>query len=92
CCQAHPAAYRAAVRRHHDLLREAWGATGPLRARMGVHLGEAEAYPAPGAAAGRERVAAGTRPTSAAPTPAATAAGSRVGRGRRATRGTGRGG
>ncbi len=91
--QAHPAAYRDAVRRHHDLLqgavqaadgvvfetvgdavyaafarptdavaaalegqlalqREAWGATGPLRARMGVHLGEAEAYPAPGAAHG----------------------------------------
>ena len=91
--QAHPAAYREAVRRHHDLLRgaveahggmvfetvgdavyaafhrptdavaaalagqlalgrEAWGATGPLRARMGVHLGEAEAYPAPGAAHG----------------------------------------
>jgi class 3 adenylate cyclase len=90
--QAHPAAYAAAVRRHHDLLRgaveahggvvfetlgdavcaafarptdavaaalegqlalrrEAWGATGPLRARMGVHLGEVEAYPAPGAAA-----------------------------------------
>jgi class 3 adenylate cyclase len=91
--EAHPAAYREAVRRHHDLLRaaveghggvvfetvgdavyaafarptasvaaalagqlalqrEAWGATGPLRARMGVHLGEAEAYPAPGAAQG----------------------------------------
>ena len=91
--QAHPAAYREAVRRHHDLLRgaveaaggvvfetlgdavyaafarptdavaaalagqlalqrEAWGATGPLRARMGVHLGEVEAYPAPGAAHG----------------------------------------
>ena len=91
--QAHPAAYAAALRRHHDLLRgaveahggvvfetvgdavyaafarptdavraalagqlalqrEAWGATGPLRARMGVHLGEVEAYPAPGAAHG----------------------------------------
>ena len=91
--QAHPAAYAAALRRHHDLLRgaveahggvvfetvgdaayaafprptdavraalagqralqrEAWGATGPLRARMGVHLGEVEAYPAPGAAQG----------------------------------------
>ena len=91
--QAHPAAYRDAVHRHHDLLRaaveghggavfetvgdavyaafarptdavraalagqlalqrEAWGATGPLRARMGVHLGEVEAYPAPGAAQG----------------------------------------
>ena len=91
--QAHPAAYRDAVRRHHDLLleavashggvvfetlgdavcaaferptdavaaalagqralqREAWDATGPLRARMGVHLGEVEAYPAPGAAQG----------------------------------------
>jgi predicted ATPase/class 3 adenylate cyclase len=31
---------------------EPWGATGPLRARMGVHLGEVEAYPAPGAAQG----------------------------------------
>src|SRR5262245_35348548 len=91
--QAHPAAYREAVRRHHDLLqgaveahggavfetvgdavyaaferptaavaaalagqlalhREPWGATGPLRARMGVHLGEVETYPAPGAAQG----------------------------------------
>src|SRR5262245_26499115 len=81
--EAHPAAYREAVRRHHELLRdaveaqggvvfetvgdavyaaftgptdavaaalagqlalhgEAWGETGPLRARMGVHLGEAE--------------------------------------------------
>jgi class 3 adenylate cyclase len=88
--QAHPAAYRAAVRRHHALLRgaveasggvvfetvgdavsaafarpsdavaaalagqlalqrEPWGATGPLRARMGVHLREAGAYPSPGA-------------------------------------------
>jgi class 3 adenylate cyclase len=91
--QAHPDAYGAAVRRHHDLLRgaveahggvvfetvgdavyaafaaptaavaaalagqlalhcEPWGATGPLRARMGIHLGEVEAYPAPGAAQG----------------------------------------
>jgi len=93
--QAHPAAYRAAVRRHHALLqgaveghggavfetvgdavyaaferptdavaaalagqlalgREAWGelGTGALRARMGIHLGEVEAYPAPGAAHG----------------------------------------
>jgi predicted ATPase/class 3 adenylate cyclase/TolA-binding protein len=90
--QAHPDAYRAAVARHHALLRgaveahggavfetvgdavyaafhrptdavaaalegqlalgrEAWG-TPPLRVRMGVHLGEAEAYPAPGAAQG----------------------------------------
>src|SRR5262245_56223016 len=81
--EAHPAAYREAVRRHHELLRdaveaqggvvfetvgdavyaaftgptdavaaalagqlalhgEAWGETGPLRARMGVHLGEVE--------------------------------------------------
>jgi predicted ATPase/class 3 adenylate cyclase len=81
--EAHPAAYREAVARHHALLRgaveahggvvfetvgdavyaafarptdavaaalegqvalhrEPWGATGPLRARMGVHLGEAE--------------------------------------------------
>jgi predicted ATPase/class 3 adenylate cyclase len=81
--EAHPAAYRAAVRRHHDLLRgaveahggvvfetvgdavyaafarpsdaaaaalagqcalqgEPWGETGPLRVRMGVHLGEVE--------------------------------------------------
>jgi predicted ATPase/class 3 adenylate cyclase len=81
--EAHPAAYREAVRRHHALLRdaveaqggavfetvgdavyaafaspaaavaaaldgqralraEAWGATGELRARMGVHLGEVE--------------------------------------------------
>jgi predicted ATPase/class 3 adenylate cyclase len=81
--EAHPAAYRDAVRRHHDLLRgaveasggavfetvgdavyaafarptaavaaalagqlalqaEPWGVTGPLRARMGVHLGEVE--------------------------------------------------
>jgi class 3 adenylate cyclase len=80
---AHPTAYRAAVRRHHDLLqgaveahggvvfetvgdavyaafarptdavaaalagqlalaREPWGETGPLRARMGLHLGEVE--------------------------------------------------
>ena len=91
--QAHPAAYRDALRRHHDLLRgavethsgvvfetlgdavcaafarptdavaaalagqlalrrEAWDATGPLRARMGLHLGEVETYPAPGAAQG----------------------------------------
>ena len=91
--QAHPAAYAAALRRHHDLLRgaveahggvvfetvgdavyaafprptdavraalagqlalhqEPWGEVGPLRARMGVHLGEVEAYPAPGAAHG----------------------------------------
>jgi class 3 adenylate cyclase len=81
--EAHPAAYREAVRRHHALLRgaveghggvvfetvgdavyaafahptaavaaalagqralqaEPWGATGPLRARMGLHLGEVE--------------------------------------------------
>jgi predicted ATPase/class 3 adenylate cyclase len=81
--QAHPAAYRDAVRRHHALLRgaveahggvvfetlgdavcaafgrptdavaaalagqvalhrEDWGAVGPLRARMGVHLGDVE--------------------------------------------------
>jgi predicted ATPase/class 3 adenylate cyclase len=81
--EAHPAAYRDAVARHHDLLRgavtghggvvfetvgdavyaafahptaavaaalagqralqaEPWGATGPLRVRMGVHLGEVE--------------------------------------------------
>jgi class 3 adenylate cyclase len=81
--EAHPAAYREAVRRPHDLLRAAleghggavfetvgdaiyaafarptdataaalagqqallgadWGAVGPLRARMGVHLGEVE--------------------------------------------------
>jgi class 3 adenylate cyclase len=81
--QAHPAAYRDAVTRHHALLREAaerhggavfetvgdavyaafarptdavaaalagqvalcqeaWGAPGPLRARMGLHSGEAE--------------------------------------------------
>jgi predicted ATPase/class 3 adenylate cyclase len=81
--QAHPAAYRAAVARHHDLLRgaveasggvvfetvgdavyaafaqptdavaaalagqlalqaEEWGEVGELRARMGLHLGEAE--------------------------------------------------
>src|SRR5262245_53691396 len=81
--EAHPAAYREAVRRHHDLLREAveghggavfetvgdavyaafarptdavaaalagqlalsrepWGATGELRVRMGIHLGEVE--------------------------------------------------
>ena len=81
--QAHPDAYRDAVRRHHDLLRgaveaaggvvfetvgdavyaafarptdavaaalagqlalqrEDWGATGPLRVRMAVHLGEVE--------------------------------------------------
>ena len=91
--QAHPAAYRDAVRRHHELLRgaveghggavfetvgdavyaafarptdavaaaldgqrallrEDWGPTGPLRARMGVHLGEAETYPVRGAARG----------------------------------------
>jgi class 3 adenylate cyclase len=91
--QAHPAAYREAVRRHHDLLlgavaahggvvfetvgdavyaafarptaavaaalagqvalqQEPWGATGPLRARMGVHLGEVEAYRIRGAAQG----------------------------------------
>jgi serine/threonine protein kinase/class 3 adenylate cyclase len=83
--EADPAAYRAALRRHHDLLRaaveahggavfetvgdaayaafacptaalaaalagqlalhrETWGATGPLRARMGVHLGEVERH------------------------------------------------
>jgi predicted ATPase/class 3 adenylate cyclase/Tfp pilus assembly protein PilF len=81
--EAHPDAYREAVRRHHELLREAvdahggvvfetmgdavyaafarptaavraalagqralqaepWGATGPLRVRMGLHLGEVE--------------------------------------------------
>jgi predicted ATPase/class 3 adenylate cyclase len=81
--QAHPAAYREAVRRHHELLaaaveghggvvfetvgdavyaaferpadavktalegqlalrREAWGAVGELRARMGVHAGAVE--------------------------------------------------
>jgi predicted ATPase/class 3 adenylate cyclase len=81
--EAHPAAYRDAVARHHALLqeavaahggavfetvgdaayaafarptaavaaalagqlalhRESWGETGPLRARMGVHLGEVE--------------------------------------------------
>src|SRR5262245_18956658 len=81
--EAHPAAYRAAVRRHHALLRgaveahggavfetvgdavyaaferptaavqavlagqralqaEPWGETGPLRVRMGLHLGEVE--------------------------------------------------
>ena len=81
--EAHPAAYRDGVARHHALLRtavegrggvvfekvgdavyaafahptaavaaalagqralqaEPWGATGPLRARMGVHLGEVE--------------------------------------------------
>ena len=81
--EAHPAAYREAVVRHHALLRgaveghggavfetvgdavyaafprptdavaaalagqlalqgEAWGAVGPLRARMGLHLGEVE--------------------------------------------------
>src|SRR5262245_31766059 len=81
--EAHPAAYRDAVARHHALLRgaveahggvvfetvgdavyaafarptdavaaalagqlalqrEAWGAAGPLRARMGLHLGEVE--------------------------------------------------
>jgi class 3 adenylate cyclase len=90
--QAHPDAYGAAVRRHHDLLqgaaeghggvvfetvgdavyaafarptaavaapagrrplhREPWGATGPLRARMGIYLGEVDVYPAPGAARG----------------------------------------
>src|SRR5262245_25731106 len=81
--EAHPAAYRDAVARHHALLRgaveghggavfetvgdavyaafarptdavaaalagqaalqqESWGATGPLRARMGLHTGEVE--------------------------------------------------
>jgi predicted ATPase/class 3 adenylate cyclase len=81
--EAHPTAYREAVARHHELLREAveaaggvvfetvgdavyaafaaptaaaaaalagqralraepWGATGPLRVRVGVHLGEVE--------------------------------------------------
>ena len=89
--EAHPAAYREAVARHHALLRaaveghggavfetlgdavyaafarptgavaaalegqlalrrEPWGATGALRVRMGVHLGEVEAYRVPGAA------------------------------------------
>ena len=45
-------AVRAALAGQLALQREAWGATGPLRARMGVHLGEVEAYPAPGAAQG----------------------------------------
>ena len=45
-------AVRAALAGQLALQREAWGATGPLRARMGVHLGEVEAYPAPGAAHG----------------------------------------
>jgi class 3 adenylate cyclase len=91
--EAHPGAYREAVRRHHALLLgaveahngvvfetvgdavyaafaqpsdavaaalagqlalrgEPWGATGALRARMGVHLGEVETYPVRGAAQG----------------------------------------
>jgi predicted ATPase/class 3 adenylate cyclase len=45
-------AVAAALAGQLALQREAWGATGPLRARMGLHLGEVEAYPAPGAAHG----------------------------------------
>jgi class 3 adenylate cyclase len=45
-------AVAAALEGQRALRREPWGATGELRVRMGVHLGEAEAYRAPGAAAG----------------------------------------
>jgi class 3 adenylate cyclase len=45
-------AVAAALAGQRALRREPWGATGELRVRMGVHLGEAEAYRAPGAAAG----------------------------------------
>jgi class 3 adenylate cyclase len=39
------AAVAAALAGQRALRREPWGATGALRARRGVHLGEAEAYP-----------------------------------------------
>jgi predicted ATPase len=45
-------AVAAALAGQLALRREAWGATGEFRVRMGVHLGEVEAYPAPGAAQG----------------------------------------
>jgi predicted ATPase len=45
-------AVAAALAGQLALQREAWSATGPLRARMGVHPGEVEARPAPGAAPG----------------------------------------
>jgi predicted ATPase/class 3 adenylate cyclase len=36
------AATQAAIALQKSLLRHAWGATGPLRVRMGIHTGEAE--------------------------------------------------